>query len=67
MKQKHVDMLREVRLWTTQVITPAAVAILAIPELRNSLNETIKEIKRKHSVKKMKKEIYVVKEDKEES
>lgn len=59
MKQKHVDMLREVRLWTTQVITPAAVAILAIPELRNSINNTIKEMKRKHDGKKLNKEINV--------
>lgn len=59
MKQKHVDMLREVRLWTTQVITPAAVAILAIPELRNGINNAIKEIKRKHEAKKLNKEINV--------
>ena len=60
MKQKHVDLLREVRLWTTQVITPAAVAILAIPELRNGVNNWIKEIKREHSAKKLNKEINVI-------
>lgn len=59
MKQKHIDMLRELRLWTTQVITPAAVAILAIPELRNGINNTIKEAKRKHEAKKLNKEINV--------
>lgn len=59
MKQKHVDMLREVRLWTTQVITPATVAILAIPELRNGINDAIKEVKRKHQAKKLNKEINV--------
>jgi hypothetical protein len=52
-------MLREMRLWTTQVITPAAVAILAIPELRDGINERIKEMRRRHEGKKLNKEINV--------
>lgn len=63
MKQKHVDMLREVRLWTTQVITPVVVGIIAIPELRGAINNTIKEMKRQHDIKKLNKEIKVTNEE----
>ena len=42
MKQKHVDMMREVRLWCGQLIIPAITAgavILTNPNVQNKISE----------------------------
>lgn len=52
MKRKHIDAMREVRLWIGQVVAPATVLIMAVsPELRQSAAEKLKQTKEKISGK----------------
>ena len=47
MKRKTIDTLREIRLWTGQLIIPAAAIVLAVPELRYDLSEGYRKAKNK--------------------
>ena len=39
-KQKHIDMAREVRLWIGQILVPLAGVIMIIPESRAKVVDT---------------------------
>lgn len=47
MKQKHVDALREARLWFVQVIIPAII-LFKTPEVKEFINDKIDELKGKY-------------------
>lgn len=52
MKYKHIEAMREVRLWIGQIIVPAAALIFAIsPAARTSVAEKMKDVKVKISEK----------------
>lgn len=57
---QKLDMSREVRLWIRDIVVPAAgvaVAALSIPEVRNMVNDKVKDIRdnieRKRTVKRL--------------
>ena len=48
MKQKTIDAMREVRLWTVQIVVPTIViagTILSMPKVRQTIAEKIKDVK----------------------
>lgn len=48
MKYKHIEMMREARLWIGQIIVPLAIGgltIWSIPEARNSITENASKTK----------------------
>lgn len=47
MKRKTVDTMREIRLWTVQVIVPLFGITMAIPELRDPVIDKYKSVKEK--------------------
>lgn len=47
MKRKTVDTMREIRLWTVQVVVPLFGITMAIPELRDPVIEKYKNVKEK--------------------
>lgn len=47
MKRKRVDAMREIRLWTVQVVVPLFGITMAIPELRDPMLDKYKSIKEK--------------------
>ena len=59
---QKLDMSREVRLWIRDIVVPAAgvaVAVLSIPEVRNMINDKVKDIRndieRKRTVRQLSK------------
>ena len=59
---QKLDLSREVRLWIRDIVVPAAgvaVAVLSIPEVRNMVNDKVKDIRenieRKRTVKRLSK------------
>ena len=56
MKQKHVDASREARLWLGQIILPAVVVAMAVPEFRQTVGNKVNDIKR--SVKRKRRNDY---------
>lgn len=52
MKRKHIDAMREVRLWIGQVVVPATALVMAVsPEMRQGAAEKLKQTKEKISGK----------------
>ena len=52
MKYKHIEAMREVRLWIGQIIVPVAALVFAIsPEARTSVAEKMRDVKVKISEK----------------
>jgi len=54
LKTKHIDAAREARLWISNLIIPAATAVILIasnPDARNWLAEKARNIKAKFSRK----------------
>lgn len=52
MKRKHIDAMREVRLWIGQVIVPAMALVMAVsPEARESVAEKVRNMKERISNK----------------
>lgn len=52
MKYKHIEAMREVRLWIGQIVVPAAALVFAIsPEARTSVAEKMRDVKVKISEK----------------
>lgn len=47
MKRKTVDTMREIRLWTVQVVVPLFGITMAIPELRDPVIDKYKNVKEK--------------------
>ena len=46
MKRKHIDAMREIRLWIGQVVVPTTALIMAIsPETRASAAEKMRNMK----------------------
>lgn len=58
--RQKIDLAREIRLGITQVIIPVttlAVTVLSIPEVREAVNEKVKELKDQHKRKRAEKEL----------
>lgn len=52
MKRKHIDAMREVRLWIGQVIVPVTALVIAVsPEARESMAEKMQSMKERISGK----------------
>lgn len=47
MKRKTLESMREIRLWTIQVVVPIIGITMAIPELREPVVEKYKNVKEK--------------------
>lgn len=45
MKRKTIDTMRELRLWTMQVVVPLVGITMAVPELRDPIIEKYKNLK----------------------
>ena len=57
--RQKIDLAREIRLGVTQVLIPAAMlatSVLSIPEVREAVNEKVKEVKDQVKRKRAKKE-----------
>ena len=57
--RQKIDLAREIRLGITQVLIPAtglAMTVLSIPEVRETVNEKVKEIKENRKRKRASKE-----------
>ena len=65
--RQKIDLAREIRLGVTQVIIPVttlAVTVMSIPEVREAINEKVKDIKdrcKRKSVSKEKANLEIVK------
>lgn len=58
--RQKIDLAREIRLGITQVIIPVttlAVTVLSIPEVREAVNEKVKQLKDQHKRKRAEKEL----------
>lgn len=51
MRHKDVETMREIRLWVGQIIVPAALIVLSVPETRSLAIEKIKSLKQKYTKK----------------
>ena len=45
MKRKTIDTMRELRLWTMQVVVPLVGIAMAVPELRDPIMEKCRSVK----------------------
>lgn len=48
MTRKQLDTMREVRLWIGQMVVPGVTmgaSLMAIPEVRNTVNKTARQVK----------------------
>jgi hypothetical protein len=58
--RQKIDLAREIRLGITQVIIPVttlAVTVMTIPEVREAINEKVKNVKDQHKRKRAMKEV----------
>lgn len=58
--RQKIDLAREIRLGVTQVIIPLATltaTVMSIPEVREAVNEKVKNLKDQHKRKRAMKEV----------
>ena len=57
--RQKIDLAREIRLGVTQVLIPLAglaATVMSIPEVRDAVNEKVKDLKEQHERKRVMKE-----------